>query len=92
MMLSSPGAWKFGMAGLQGVDWAALWPAFDGHPDRPRLPALVERAEAAVLSTVRAAKAAAKTQVTWEQARALDPKASSLKAYELIDPETEVFR
>ena len=92
MMLSSPGAWKFGMAGLQGVDWAALWPAFDGHPDRARLPHLVERAEALVLQSVRARSKSKQGEDRWAKARALDPAAGNLKAYQLIDPETEVFR
>jgi len=88
-VLSSPGAWKLGLGGLQGVDWSALWPAVTGHPDAGRVPLLVRAAESAVIAAM--AKPKTNDAARWAKARALDPKSADLSAYDLFDPATEVF-
>lgn len=88
-VMSSPGMWKYGMSGLQGLDWAALWPAVAGHPMFDRVAELARVAEMMVLRKL--SKSRDSNAKRWADAKAHDPKSADIKNYELFDPATEVF-
>jgi hypothetical protein len=90
-VMSSPGMWKFGMSGLQGLDWAALWPAVAGHPMFDRVAQLARMGELMVLGSVSKSKSRDSSANRWAAAKALDAKSGDIRNYELFDPATEVF-
>jgi hypothetical protein len=81
--------WKFGMSGLQGVDWAALWPAVAGHPMLDRVADLARVGEMMVLRAL--SKPKDSNAKRWAAAKKLDPKSADIRNYELEDPATMEF-